>query len=352
MGPGTNDDEAGAPDDTSDDHVRAGMVVGLFAYAQARGLPREELLACMELSLPDLLDPEARVPDRALHLLWRRLAAHCPGEAVGLHLASVAPLTDFGVLLHAVRFTRTMHEALRMFVRYSDLIAGRLEVRLVEGPEHTALHMHHPLDDLDGGHLAEMALALTARLGRESFGSDGALDHVELRSVPHGPLDQYTSTFGVPVRFEQPHNAIVFRTADFSIPVRRGDAHTLEYLQAHFEAVRQRFAPAPTDDLAPVHVAIATNAERGEYGAEALAKQLGMGLRTLQRMLREHDTTVAALLEQAREANARALLGDPQIGVDEVAFVLGYSSARAFRRACIRWTGLPPSELRAQLVSG
>lgn len=352
MGPGTNDDKAGTPDDTSGDYIRAGMVMGLAAYALARGLQREEILACTKLPLSDLLDPEARVPDRALHLLWRRLAAHCPGEAVALHLASVVPLTDFGVLMHVVRFTRTVQEALQMFTRYSDLIAGRLQVRLVDGPEHTALRMHHPLDDLDGGHAAEMALALATRLGRESFGSANALDHVDLRFVPHGPLDQYADAFGAPVRFEQPHNAMVFRTADFSTPVRHGDIHTLDYLQGHFEAVRQRFAPAPTDDLARVHAAIATNAERGEYGAEALAKQLGMGLRTLQRMLREHDTTVAALLERAREANARALLGDPKIGIDEVAFVLGYSSARAFRRACIRWTGMPPSELRVQLASG
>ena len=101
------------------------------------------------------------------------------------------------------------------------------------------------------------------------------------------------------------------------------------------------------DPLAQVRYAIRVNAQRGEYGAELLAKRLAMSLRSLQRLTQEHGTSVQALLEHAREAHARELLGDAKLSFQEVAFLLGYSTQRAFRRAFKRWTGETPSSYRA-----
>ncbi|MCA9713103.1 MAG: AraC family transcriptional regulator [Myxococcales bacterium] len=352
MPPGTQRDKGGTPDDIpATERARASVVMGLAAYATARGLSQAEILECTGLGLSELLDPEARLPALAVHRLWRELATRFPDEAIALQLAAVAPLTDYGVLLHVMRFAETPRDALRMFARYREVIVEGLQVTLIDGPEEASLRLHHRLDIIDGGHAAELAIALTVRLGRDGFASDFAPTRAEFRHAPHGPTSQYERALGVPARFECPHNSLVFRAAQLDTRVHRGDAHMLRYLHDHLERARERFvnAAAPRE-LARVRAAAAANAERGDYGAEALARRLGLGLRTLQRRLREHDTTVAALLDELREANARQLISDHRLGVDELAFLLGYSSARALRRACLRWTGKTPSELRATRV--
>ena len=59
--------------------------------------------------------------------------------------------------------------------------------------------------------------------------------------------------------------------------------------------------------------------------------------------------SVRALIDQTREANARALLGDRSLSLDDVAFLLGYSNESALRRAFKRWTGETPSAFRRTL---
>lgn len=335
---GANAEEAG---------VRVEMVLGLITFAVARGLPQERILKVAGLSHADLFKPNARVRELDLHTIWKLLGDHCPDEAIALQLARVAPLSDFGVLTHTARYAENLRAVFRLFTRYSAVIAESLVATLIDGPEVTFLRLHHPLDEIDGGHAAEMAMALIARLGHESLDARDALVGIEFRHAPHGPPAQYPAALKVPCRFECPHNALVFRTEDLEQTLQHGDRNMLAYLQNHLELVRERLTSArDSGELARVRAAVAANAERGEYGADALATRLGTSLRTLQRQVREHGTAVGVLLEEAREANARQLLRDRRLSVEEIAFLLGYSSARAFRRACLRWTGTTPGKLR------
>ncbi|MEM6929584.1 MAG: helix-turn-helix transcriptional regulator, partial [Myxococcota bacterium] len=95
-----------------------------------------------------------------------------------------------------------------------------------------------------------------------------------------------------------------------------------------------------------VMAAITDCANRSEYGHVAIAKELGLGVRTLQRRIAEHGTTLRALVERVREANAVAFLDNPALSIDEVAILLGYTHERAFRRAFERWQGQSPAAFR------
>lgn len=316
----------------------------------ARGVPRQVLLDYSGLSLAELADPNGRIPERGLHLLWKRIGEACPGEAFALHLAQAVPFTDFGVLTHAIQYTRTLREALQLFARFGQVMVGSIRITFIDGADAGYLRLHHPLDTLDGGHGAEMALALGARLGRAVFGSANPLARVDFTHAPHGPIDAYTAAFGAPVSFGCPANVLVFRSDALDRPSQTSDRYMLQYLHHHLEQTRARLLAAGGGAwLEDVRAAIATNAQRGDYRAEALADRLGMSVRTLQRKLKREGHHAAALLDAAREANARALLGDRRLTIEEVAFLLGYSSARAFRRACQRWTGAVPGAYRESL---
>jgi AraC-like DNA-binding protein len=64
---------------------------------------------------------------------------------------------------------------------------------------------------------------------------------------------------------------------------------------------------------------------------------------SLQRRLREEDTTYRAVLQEVRCELAGKMLLDGSKTLNEVSFLLGFADLSAFSRAFKRWTGLAPT---------
>ncbi len=76
----------------------------------------------------------------------------------------------------------------------------------------------------------------------------------------------------------------------------------------------------------------------------AVAHELGLSDRTLQRRIDDDGTTFRKLLLEARQELAREYLNRPDIDVAEVAYLLGYEDSNSFYRAFRTWEGRhPPS---------
>lgn len=89
--------------------------------------------------------------------------------------------------------------------------------------------------------------------------------------------------------------------------------------------------------------------EGGYADAETLARRLGIAERSLQRELQARGVSYRALLERTREQQARDLLTSTDLSVEKIAMTLGYSELAVLSRAFKRWTGVSPSDFRAQL---
>jgi len=71
----------------------------------------------------------------------------------------------------------------------------------------------------------------------------------------------------------------------------------------------------------------------------------------MQRMLAAEGTTFTKLVDTLRRDLATRYLGEPDVAIAEVAFLLGFSEASAFHRAFKRWHGVTPAVHRARLSS-
>lgn len=327
--------------------MRASLVSATALFATTKGVSLAQIGQATGLRAEDLADPDAWLPEALVPAIWRLVAQACPGEAVALQMAAKAPYSVFGPLMYVCRHAQDLRTQLETFVRYRVVLSDRLHLALRQDADEATLSVQHPMDAEDGGMGAEMGLALGARVGRETLGSDHGLSRVELRHRPFGPRADYEAFFGAPVHFECASNRLVFPLETLDAVPRQPDPTLFRFIQEHLDRARERLALAgEAEPMTRIRQAIAENAERSEYGAAALARRVGMSLRKLQRVVAEHGTTVRALLEQTREANARQLLGDPRLSIDQVSFLLGYSEDRAFRRAFKRWTGTTPAQLR------
>ena len=82
---------------------------------------------------------------------------------------------------------------------------------------------------------------------------------------------------------------------------------------------------------------------------EAVARELGLSDRTLQRRIVDDGSTFRQLLLEARQELAREYLNRPEIDVAEVAYLLGYEDSNSFYRAFRTWEGTTPAQLRSAL---
>jgi AraC-like DNA-binding protein len=81
-----------------------------------------------------------------------------------------------------------------------------------------------------------------------------------------------------------------------------------------------------------------------------LATRINLSERTLRRRLGKLDTSFRTVSDAARYAKAKELLARPGTTIAEVAQAVGYSDARAFRRAFKRWSGELPVDYRERVI--
>jgi AraC-like DNA-binding protein len=91
---------------------------------------------------------------------------------------------------------------------------------------------------------------------------------------------------------------------------------------------------------------------RTQLGAEDLsedgvARQLSMGPRTLQRLLKAEGTTFREVKARFLQDRALELLAESDLSVEAISAFLGYTEPNSFRRAFKAWTGISPTEFRA-----
>jgi AraC-like DNA-binding protein len=82
---------------------------------------------------------------------------------------------------------------------------------------------------------------------------------------------------------------------------------------------------------------------------EAAAKRLGLSPRTLIRRLSESGITYRELHDGHRRQRAETLLIHSNLTLSEIAGRLGYEDTSNFSRACRRWFGRTPGEVRREL---
>jgi AraC-like DNA-binding protein len=79
---------------------------------------------------------------------------------------------------------------------------------------------------------------------------------------------------------------------------------------------------------------------------KAVAGELAVGVRSLQKKLKEERTTFTELLDQVRKELVHSLLADPKMSFTDMAFLLGFSEQSSFNHAFRRWTGSTPKAYR------
>ena len=95
-----------------------------------------------------------------------------------------------------------------------------------------------------------------------------------------------------------------------------------------------------------VRLAIRLLLSDGQPQIDAVASELDVSVRSLQRRLAATGTSHSEMVRQVRQAKAIELLTSSSLSISQIAIATGFANPSGFSRAFQSWTGMSPSEYR------
>jgi len=109
--------------------------------------------------------------------------------------------------------------------------------------------------------------------------------------------------------------------------------------------------PAPRNLIEQIEQAFVDKPRLMGLGLPALADELHLHARTLQRRLKELGDSHSAIQGRIRYKLAQQWLQDPALPIEDISDRLGFSDRRSFTQAFSRWSGVTPSQYRRDSTS-
>jgi len=343
----TAGDDPSGSDDGTGVSVLAALVIGSLEAAAAFGLSVPELRARAGLGERELADPDGRVPRDGYTRLLQAIDAAAGAEQFGFWLGETVSVRSLGVAGFAMQHAADVRSAFRCLERFRSWLGERASSSIEEQADRVVFRQRQPPELARLGSLGVAApvgaLTLLRELSSWRAGAQLALE-VSFQHAPPPDLDRYRTVFACPVSFGAAETRLEIVRAVFDVPVRRADPSLFAYLERHQAALLSR--QLDRGSSSQLRAALLPLLPEGEPEPSSLARRLGLSERTLQRRLHAEGTSFAALLDELRLDLARRYLGDAQLALYEIAYLLGYSEGSAFQHEFRRWTGQSPREHR------
>ena len=294
-----------------------------------------------------LRNPDARIPARSWDSLAREAAEHIPDPAFGLLAARCWHPSNLGALGYAWLTSSTLRTGLGRLVRYWRLLGEASSTRLEESSAGVSIVLARQAPDaVSSAVLVDFVMSLLVDMCRMNAGSSLRPVSVRLRRVRPKGSEVYRRHFGCVVHFGADRDSFTLarKDVDRTLPTsNRQLAATLDQILV------ERLAHLDKRNVvARCQARLLDQLSSGEVSENVMAEQLHMSRRTLQRKLADADLTFQKLVDDTRRDLAMRHLDDPRHSVTDVTFLLGFSQQSAFTRAFKRWTGISPTEYRAQ----
>ena len=292
-------------------------------------------------------DPDGRIPTpRVIEFVAAAVAA--TGDPnLGLHMAERAELGSFDAPFFAMHASPTLGAAYERLSRYQRLFHDASKIELRIGATHATLRHRLPGGILPARHGAEFLIASWVRAGRAVTGVEWAPLEVRFGHAAPADISHHERFFRGPLKFAMGENSFSLAAELLALPSTRADAG-LAALLDRYAAERIARAPGSGRLADRARTLIEAGLRSGGMSATSLARQLGMSVRSLNRLLAAEGTSYQSVLDALRHELAARQLSDPGSSVWEVAFQLGFSDLSAFYRAFRRWTGTTPAEFRGR----
>ncbi len=331
--------------------IRGTNLWGYADLVRELGGDPEALLGRFQLPRNIGEDPDEFVSFRSAALLAETTAEELGCADFGLRLSRWQGLGVLGPIAVIVRNEETVADGLTVVARFLYIHSPALKLEIETPSPGGDLVFTYEINEPGLAQLRqcyELSMANFSRVVGLLAGPDTHLGNVLFMHDQVGPDSSYDEAFACPVRFGQSHYGFRVPGSLAERPIDSADPETrriaTRYLEsevlAHDAGITAQVA-ALSRRLLPV----------GHCTTEAIAAQLAMHPRTLQRRLAEDGVRCQDIIDEVRRKQAVRYLAEPRLYLGQIASLLGFAEQSSLNRACRRWFGKTPRQYRADLMS-
>jgi len=268
-------------------------------------------------------------------------------EYFGIHLVDKFDPRDLGALGYIGLSSRTLGEALLNLERYLAITteASRIKISFFDDHVHvgfkhaeTLFHRYRQVNEFMAGKFIR-----TYQFFTECEITPAAVQFVHRYD---GNAQEHQKVLGCPVTFGEKQFQIILNRSDLATPIGSADHRSLRILRAYGDELLQKSAIGKPEHIIKLEHLIVDLLPKGQAKAKVIAAELGITERTLVRNLAKTDTSFTEIHNRLRHELALRYLGQPELKLTQVSFLLGYANQSAFSAAFKRTTGIAPREMR------
>jgi AraC-like DNA-binding protein len=326
--------------------LRVGPLAGIPPVLRRFGQDPASVLAAVGLDLSLFDDYDNTIPfvtmGQLLHLCAERTGCRC----FGLLAAQQSGLSSLGVVGYLMQHSPDVGTALRDLILHMHLHdRGAVPTLSVRDGVAVLGYAIYQRGVVRADQIYDVGVTVAFNVMRSLCGAEWAPTQVLFSHSKPRDTTPFRRFFRAPLLFDADQTALVFPARWLAHPLVGADPGIRRVLEAWIAAVD---GEGRSDVVARLRRVLRTLLISGGGTVEQAAALLSMHPRTLNRRLKDRDTSFKALLDETRFEIARQLIEYTRMPIVEIAATLDYADASAFTRAFKRWSGLTPAVWRGR----
>jgi AraC-like DNA-binding protein len=327
--------------------ARAAVLTNYLEVARQYGLNTRALMSNAGLTQAMLNDPEQRIPVEAAIRLMEDSARESGCETLGLRMAELRQLSDFGEVSLLLSHQHSLRDALQVIVQYRHLMNDSLAIYIEEAGK-TVLIREEVVSEYPSHsrQAIELAIGVMHRFCAALLGAHWHPISVNFSHEAPADLSVHRRLFACPLEFGSEFNGIVCPSTNLDTANPLANAAMARHAQRYLDSLQDSSEHSLALD---VRKAIYLLLPMGRATIEQIAQAQGMNVRTLQRRLEdEGGTTFSELISSVRRELVIRYMENPGYSLARIADMLGYSLPSSFTRWFISQFGMPPAAWRSE----
>jgi AraC-like DNA-binding protein len=327
----------------------ASGAIARAAYARALEgrLEVGPLLKSSTLTSDQIKNSHFRMPVQSQIKFLAVVADELQDQFLGIHVAESIDLREMGLVYYVIASSETLGDALERLARYCSISNEGLRITCHEWKELSVKFEYTGVSRLSDRQQIECFVVILLRICRQLTGLSLSPTSVKLAhrraELPAG----IKKVFGCSVAFGSKVDEVIFPRLAKNIATVNADSYLNSLLIAYCEEALSNRGVRSGGWRLRVENAIVPLLPHGQANIREIAKRLGVSARTLMRLLASEGCTFREILDALRLDLAKSYLGEKNLLISEVAWLLGFREISSFFHACKRWTGKPPKQIRA-----
>ena len=327
--------------------VRVGPVSAIPALLeQYANEPVEQILAEAGVDIELFENPENSISFDSVGRLLDLSAKKTGISHFGLLVAQNAETRTLGDLIELATYAPNVGSALYSMIVHVCINdrGGVPTIKVNNGIARLGYAIYVPVQK--GIRLVYSAsLAIICNIIRALCGESWAPSEVLFSHSRPSDIKPYESFFQAPLIFEADEDALVFPEHWLFHALPNPDKSQHDMTVNRLNKIETRMGIGLLEELRTVIRPLIVSQS---CKVEQVASILSLHPRTLNRRLKDHNTTFRQIVGEMRYEIAKQMLRDKGISILKISNTLAYSDPSEFTRAFKRWSGMTPSEWRIQ----